>query len=187
VLVKRNIALVGFMGTGKSTVGRALAARLARTFLDTDAMIEQRMGMTIPEIFQCRGERAFREAEVQCIYEACRSDNAVIAVGGGAVQNGLVRDALSKNCTVVLLTADISTILKRTSGLTGRPLLDGLQPDEKEARVMQLLKSRAPLYSQVCDVQIDTCRPVRDVVRLIIERIAGESFPQAAADHGRTI
>jgi len=171
--VKRNIALVGFMGAGKSTIGKALAERLNRPFIDTDDLVQERLGAPISQVFAAQGEQFFRQVEARAIETAARMDDVVIAVGGGAVENARVREALREHCTVVLLTVDIATVLERTEGLTGRPLLDGFDPEQKLARVIELMHSRASAYSMACDVIVDAGGDVESVVETITSLVPG--------------
>jgi len=182
--MKSTIALVGFMGAGKSTVGKALAARLHRAFVDTDSLIEERLGMTTCQVFGVHGEQFFREAEACAIERATQMDNVVIAVGGGAVENRRVRSALKERCMVVLLSVDIATILERTEGITGRPLLDGIDPDQKRARIMELLHSRASAYNEVYDIVVDASRDVESTVKAIAAQINGAQEARTAMTGG---
>lgn len=142
----RPIILTGFMGTGKSAVGSALAARLGRAFLDTDALIEAEAGKSIPEIFADEGEAAFRKLESEAIDRALREASAVIAVGGGAVCFPANFRKLDRGGRLVLLTADAATILARTARETHRPLLAGADKGEK---VRALLRAREKDYGRI--------------------------------------
>ena len=171
--MKTNIALVGFMGAGKSTIGKALADRLNKAFVDTDDLVQERLGTSISQAFAVPGEQFFRQVEARVIENVAGMDNVVIAVGGGAVENARVRDVLRGHCTVVLLTVDIATILERTEGMTGRPLLDGFDPEEKRARIIELMHSRASAYNQVYDIVVDASGNVESAVEAITSRIPG--------------
>src|SRR3972149_1337910 len=122
--MKTSVALIGFMGTGKTAVGRLLAQKLGREFIELDALVEKRAGKSIPEIFRQDGEIRFRELEIEAVKEVARRKNAVIACGGGIVLNAINIDRLRQECIIVCLTASPSVVLKRTSAdKDGRPLL----------------------------------------------------------------
>jgi len=159
----RNIVLTGFMGTGKSSVGKHLAARLALTFVDMDAVIEERAGKPIARIFAEDGEQHFRNLERQLVQELAARQGLVIATGGGVVLNPEnIRD-LSRSGLVVCLSASPSEILRRVAHETHRPLL---QADDKEARIIALLEARRKLYAAI-PVQIDT-------TNLSVEQVADQ-------------
>ncbi len=148
----RNIVLFGFMGTGKTCVGRILAADLGMTFVDMDAVIERRCGKTIPHIFSEHGEPFFRALERQLVMELAAQSGLVIATGGGVVlQADNVRD-YAKTGLVVCLTATPETIWARLKDDASRPLLAG--PD-KLARMSALLQTRRPYYETI-PFRIDT-------------------------------
>ncbi|MBP2641584.1 MAG: aroK [Firmicutes bacterium] len=148
----KNIVLLGFMGTGKTSVGRLLARQLKRPFVDVDKMIEIACGAAISEIFQKHGEKFFREQESEMIAKAASYENAVIATGGGVVLNAENIARLRCNGVLVTLTASPEVILERTAKRTTRPLLNA--PD-REQTVKALLENREPLY-QEADYIIDT-------------------------------
>ncbi len=148
----QNIVLTGFMGTGKSTVGRELARQLQRVFVDTDALIEARCGRTVAQLFTEKGEAAFRAWEAAIAQELAQETGLVIATGGGMMVNAQNAAALSQNSLVLCLTADPTTILTRIQHLPGeRPLLNTPDP---LARIKTLLRQRAPVYALY--PQIDT-------------------------------
>jgi shikimate kinase len=154
--MKTSIALVGFMGTGKTAVGRVLAARLNKAFLEIDALIEKKAGKTIPEIFRRDGEIGFRELEIEVAREVAGRKNAVIACGGGLVLNKINVDRLKKECIMVYLTASPAVILRRTSGDENeRPLLAVADP---VAQIKELLRFRRPFYERAADMRIDTSK-----------------------------
>ncbi len=154
--MKSNIALVGFMGTGKTAVGKVLAEKLDKRFIELDALIEQRAGKTIPEIFQQDGEIAFRELEIEATRDAAERENTVIACGGGVVLNQINIDRLRRKSVIVYLTASPEVILERTSSDTDeRPLLVA---ENKVSRVAKLLKFRQPFYERAADITVDTSK-----------------------------
>lgn len=141
-----NVVLTGFMGTGKSTVGRLLAARLGYGFVDTDAVIEERHG-AIPEIFATEGEAAFREYESAVARELAAADGLVIATGGRLMLDPGNAAVLGASGAVFCLTADLDTILARVlaEGVDTRPMLAGPAVEE---RIALLLEARAAGYAR---------------------------------------
>lgn len=140
-----NVALVGFMGTGKSTVGNVLAAMLHLRFVDTDVLIEQRAGKRITEIFATAGEARFREYESQVVHELEDLRGCVISTGGGLVVNPTNMESLKKHALVVCLWASPESIHDRVGHQTHRPLLQGADPLKK---IKELLAEREPFYRQ---------------------------------------
>lgn len=158
------IFLTGFMGTGKSTVGRTLAARLGRPFVDLDAEIERRTGRSIRQIFAEAGEPEFRRLESATLAELAPTD-IVLATGGGAVLTPENRAAMRRNGPVLCLRAGVAEILRRTGRDDSRPLLAG---EDRESRVRRLLAERAAAYADA-DWMIDTDRtPVATIVERIV-------------------
>ncbi len=166
----KNIALIGFMGTGKTAVGRALSSSINRPFVDTDLLIQRRAGKTIGQIFESDGEQRFRDLESRVIEEVCRLDGHVISYGGGAVLRPENRCNIRENATVILLRATATTILSRVSKSTERPLLmDG----DRLNRICSLLKAREELYYSTMDIAIDTDNmTVLEVVETIRRRLS---------------
>lgn len=164
--MKTNIAIIGFMGTGKSAVGKALAQKLGKELIALDDIIAIRAGKTIPEIFRQDGEVRFREMEIVAVHEISTKKNAVIDCGGGVVLNAINIDRLKKESVIVYLTASLPVILKRTPGDT-RPLL----PEKARPQfVKDKLASRRPLYKKAADITVDTSRlTVEEVVDKIIK------------------
>ena len=148
----RNIVLIGFMGTGKTSTGRLLAGRLGRHFVDIDRKIEQESGLAISEIFARHGEAYFRAKEKELVARVSRYRRAVIATGGGVVLDPANMERLRAGGVIVCLTASVETILERTGRRSTRPLL--ARPDREEI-VARLLAERAPLYG-AADFTVDT-------------------------------
>lgn len=165
----KNIVLAGFMGTGKTEVGRMLAQKLGYTLIDADTEIEKDQKMTIAEIFKQYGEPKFRDIEADVIRRLSMMKNTVISTGGGAVLRQENIDNLRKNGIIICLTASPETILKRTSNSNNRPLLQVDNPLEK---IKELLEFRKPFYEKT-DIMIDTegKSPLR-VAEEIIEKAA---------------
>jgi shikimate kinase len=153
--IPKNIVLIGFMGCGKSTVGRKLHQVLGYPFVDTDALIEQKAGCTIPEIFARYGEAYFRQLESAVLHELSAPDapRRIIATGGGIIGRKQNRKQLRQLGFVVWLQAPVDTILERTGRNRDRPLLDTENPAE---RVSQLLEQRLPLYRETAHMSLNT-------------------------------
>ena len=141
----RSVVLVGMMGAGKSTIGRRLSVRLALPFLDADAEIETAAGMSIPDIFESRGEADFRDGEVRVIARLLESGPAVIATGGGAVMRQETRDRIRDKAVSIWLKVDTDVIMRRVKRRSDRPLL---QTPDPEATVERLIREREPVYGQ---------------------------------------
>ncbi len=184
-----NIFLVGLMGSGKTTIGRALAKRLNKRFVDADHEIEARTGASIPLIFEIEGEASFRQREADVIRDLTALEGIVLATGGGAVLNEGSRQFLRERGIVVYLRASVGSILQRTSHDRNRPLLQTADP---KARIEELSRQRAPLYEAVAHITVETGRPnVQSVVQNILaqlEKLADDeahaaSGNESAADH----
>lgn len=163
----RNIALCGFMGTGKSSVGRLVAEQLRFAFLDTDTVIEARTGKVISQIFADQGEPAFREMEHGLVQELALRDHTVISTGGGLVVNPENLASLKQHALVVCLWASPATIWSRVKNQGHRPLLEESDP---QAKIQSLLAERAPFYKQ-SDVLLNTeIRSVREVAQQVLHQ-----------------
>ncbi|OBA79536.1 shikimate kinase [Mycobacterium sp. 1164966.3] len=163
--------LVGLPGSGKSTIGRRLSKALGVSLLDTDAMIEQRTGRRIADIFAAEGEREFRRIEEQVVRAALAEHDGVVSLGGGAVTSPGVCEALAGHA-VVYLEIGAAEGVRRTGGSTVRPLLAG--PDRAE-KFRALMSQRIPLYRRVATIRVDTNRRNPGaVVRYIMSRLEGE-------------
>ncbi len=174
--MKTNIALIGFMGAGKTAVGQLLARKLGRKFVELDLLIEQQAEKSIPEIFQQDGEIAFRELEIEVTKQIAKETDSVIACGGGLVLNKINIDRLRESSRIVYLTASPGVILKRTARQAGqRPLL---AVDNPALAVDELLKFRKPFYERAADITINTSKSgIEPVTEQIIERLKkDESF-----------
>ncbi|MGH7147331.1 MAG: shikimate kinase [Nitrospiraceae bacterium] len=149
-----NIVLMGYRGTGKSTVGRLLAARLGREIVSTDAEIVKRAQRTIPEIVAQEGWEYFRDLESDICRELASRDQLVIDTGGGAILRAQNVEALKKNSTVFWLTASVETIVKRIGGDNQRPSLTGTKSFVEE--IQDVLRERTPKYQAAADHSIAT-------------------------------
>jgi shikimate kinase len=167
VNVSRHLVLVGMMGVGKSTVGRALACELGRPLYDSDEMIEERTGRTVREIWTTDGEPAFRALETEVLVDALvQPEPGVIAAAGGVVLSEANRAALhGPDAHVVWLRSEVDLLLDRVRRGGHRPLLD----DDPEAALRRLYEERAPLYQEVADaiVSVDN-RSVNDVTKAVL-------------------
>ncbi|RJQ54409.1 MAG: shikimate kinase [Actinobacteria bacterium] len=164
-----NIVLIGFMGSGKSTAGKILADLLEYDFIDTDRVIEERAGRSIPQIFEEQGEERFRQLESLVLESVCAGSRRVISTGGGAVLRQRNFQCLKQSGRVVYLHLSEDELLKRTARLSGRPLLAGA--DRKE-RVRELLAERSGLYEKAADLTIEADRlEPKQVAETIAERL----------------
>ena len=163
--VIQNLALIGFMGTGKSSIGRILASQLGFDFIDTDALIEERTGKSVTDIFEQNGEPAFRKIERSLVKELGGKTGIVISTGGGLAANAENLSALKETALVVCLWAAPETIWERVRHQTHRPLLRDPDP---LAKIRSLLAAREPFYKQA-DVLINTeLRPMREVAQQVL-------------------
>jgi shikimate kinase len=164
-----NIYLVGMMGAGKTTVGKLLARRLKRRFIDADHEIERRCGVRIPVIFDIEGEAGFRSREAQVIAELSALDGIVLATGGGAVLAPENRRLLASRGTVVYLRATPTDLYQRVRHDKNRPLLANADP---LARLQELYKQRDPLYLEVADLVVETGRQnVQTLARELVAKL----------------
>ena len=168
---RTNLALVGFMGAGKSTVGRELAARSGKTFVETDALVENKAGMSIADVFDRHGEQYFRDLEAAVVQEVSRLRNCIIACGGGVVLRDDSVSALKASAVLVYLEASPESVLQRLGPRSAvRPLLSGA---DREQRVIELMNRRQPVYAGVADMCVSTDGlRIDEVVRSIEQRLA---------------
>ncbi len=167
-----NIILIGFMGSGKSTVGIRLSYRLRRAMEDTDKLIEKEEGRTISEIFAADGENYFRELETACLKKLLRTmKHRIISTGGGLPIREENHALLKKLGTVVYLRAEAETIYERVKHDTSRPLLQGENPKEK---IRKLLKERVSVYEMAADIVIDVDHKDFDTILDEIEKAVSE-------------
>lgn len=148
-----NLILVGMMGSGKTTMGRALAKHLGKVFVDSDEEIQKRTGVTIPHVFDIEGEAGFRQRETSAICDLILRDNMVLATGGGAVLAEQNRAMLQQNGIVIYLKASVHDLWQRTRHDRNRPLLQTADP---QAKLTELFQQRDPLYRQVADIVIQS-------------------------------
>jgi shikimate kinase len=162
----RNLALIGFMGTGKSSVGRLEAMQLRFELVDTDALIEARAGKTIARIFAEDGEPAFRAHEQAVVSDLASRRDLVVATGGGLAAHGENLEQLKAHAFVVCLWASPETIWERVRHQAHRPLL---QTPDPPARIRELLREREPFYRRA-DLLVNTDpRSLRDIAQLVVQ------------------
>ena len=170
--VPENLFLVGFMGSGKSTVGQQLANELGKEFVDCDRVLEDRTGVNIPYIFDIEGEEGFRRREAAVLRELAARRGIVLATGGGVVGCSENRSVLAANGFVVYLHAPADLLFQRTARDRNRPMLHAADP---RARIDELLAVREPLYRAVADLVVETGRRgsrrvVQEIVRTLADR-----------------
>jgi len=175
-----NIFLVGLMGAGKTSVGKLLARRLGKTFLDCDHEIERATGVRIPLIFEIEGEEGFRARECRMLGELAQRTDVVLATGGGAVLSAQNRSTLSQHGTVVYLRASPHDLWQRTRHDRNRPLLQTPNPLGK---LTELFNQRDPLYREVADLVVDTGnQSVSALAHRLEQRLAQLAVSRAPQD-----
>ncbi len=168
--VPSNIFLVGPMGAGKTTIGRHLAKVLHKDFQDSDRVIEERTGASIPLIFELEGESGFRRREKATLDKLTAKQELVLATGGGAVLDKDVRSWLIQRGFVIYLHAPLEQLVERTRRDRNRPLL---QTEDPRKRLETIVAERDPIYRQVADLIVQTDhRTVRSVVKDIQRRLS---------------
>ena len=170
----RSIVLVGMMGAGKSTIGRRLAARLRLPFTDADTEIEAAAGMSIPDIFETRGEAQFRDGEARVIARLLDHGPIVLATGGGAFMREETRDRIRAKAISIWLRADADVIMRRVRRRADRPLLQTADP---EATVNRLLGEREPVYQNadltILSRDVPHDRIVEECIEALRARLCG--------------
>lgn len=170
------------MGAGKTTVGRALARRLNKRFIDSDHEIEARTGVSIPLIFEIEGEASFRQREAEVIRDLTALDDIVLATGGGAILKPENRERLKSRGTVIYLRASVGSILQRTGHDKNRPLLQTADP---RATIEKLAREREPYYLEVADFVVETGRPnVQLLVQTIVSQLEAAGLLPAQDGNG---
>jgi shikimate kinase len=171
---KRNIYLIGPMGSGKTAVGKELARDLGLEFLDSDLEIEKRTGVDIPYIFEKEGEAGFRAREAAVIADLCKLEGVVVATGGGAVLNDRSRERLAATGLVIYLKTGVEEQLKRTRRAQHRPLLAN---GNRRETLELLAQVRAPLYAEIADISVDTSgKRVRAVATTLVTLVGKHGF-----------
>jgi shikimate kinase len=173
--IKTSIALIGFMGSGKTTVARILAGKTGKRLVELDRLIEINAGCTIPEIFSSRGETAFRELEIEAVKEVSSAANQVISCGGGVVLNKINIDRLKEHAIVVYLEVKPDEIMSRMQGQpVNKPVLrDPGDYDE----VKELISFREPFYKAHADIVIESSSlTAEETARQIIARLENHAM-----------
>ncbi|HEX8077262.1 MAG TPA: shikimate kinase [Chthoniobacterales bacterium] len=164
-----GIVLIGFMGAGKSSVGRTLARMTGLARFDTDEMVAARFGLGIPEIFATHGEQKFRDAETEALREIAGKGTAIVVTGGGIVLRPENVALLRQLGLIIYLSADEETLFGRISRRPTRPLL---QTEDPRATLRELLTVRLPIYREAADAEVDTAGlGHEEVARSILEKI----------------
>jgi shikimate kinase len=156
------------MGSGKTTVGRALARQLDKEFIDSDEEIQRRTGVTIPHIFDVEGEAGFRQRESAAIADLVTRSDIVLATGGGAVLAAQNREMLRQNGLVIYLKASVHDLWQRTRNDRNRPLL---QTGDPRAKLAELFEQRDPLYMETADIVMPSSK---QSVHALVQKLAGE-------------
>jgi shikimate kinase len=169
----KSIVLIGFMGTGKSIVGKVLEQKTGFRRFDTDEIISSKLKTPIEEIFSTHGEEYFRDLETETVRSLSEEEPAIVVTGGGIVLRGENVDLLKQMGTVVWLDADEATLRPRIHRLTDRPLLRTANPG---ATLSELLATREPLYRKVGDLRVDISQKnPEEIAELILKNI--RNFP----------
>lgn len=176
-LPEPNLYFVGFMGTGKTTVGHMVAQRMGYQLLDSDVEIERKAGKSIPDIFANEGEPAFRAMERDFIEHGHPAGKCVVACGGGLVVPPGMLELLQSKGVIICLHASLETILKRTQGSRHRPLLNVAAPTE---RIRTLYAAREPIYRQAGSTILTDGRPLGEIVTHVIR-----TYRREAAEFGK--
>ena len=179
----RSIVLVGMMGAGKSTIGRRLAARLRLPFTDADTEIEAAAGMSIPDIFETRGEAQFRDGEARVIARLLDQGPIVLATGGGAFMREETRERIRAKAISIWLRADADVIMRRVRRRADRPLLQTADP---EATVDRLLGEREPVYQNadltILSRDVPHDRIVEECIEALRARLCGSATVEPPTD-----
>lgn len=177
---QENLFFIGFMGAGKTTIGRAVARQLGRQFLDTDQEIETRCGVRIPTIFEVEGEEGFRQRETRMLDELTQRQGIVLATGGGAVLRPENRAMLRARGRVIYLEASLAEVWRRTRRNRNRPLL---QADNPRARIEALYLAREPIYRELAHIIMPAHGgSVAQAAALVLETLGIDTTGRGACD-----
>jgi shikimate kinase len=181
LLAGRPIVLVGMMGAGKTTVGRRLANRLGRHFIDSDEEVEKAAGMSIEDIFKSHGEADFRAGEVKVIARLLKEEGLVLGTGGGAFINPDTRALVKATAISVWIKADFDLLFARVSRRANRPLLKTANPRET---LKKLIEVRYPVYAEADVTIVSRDIPQDQVASDVIDALLQRLQPEAEAAHG---
>jgi shikimate kinase len=181
LLAGRPLVLVGMMGAGKTTVGRRLANRLGRRFIDSDEEVEKAAGMSIEDIFKLHGEADFRAGEVKVIARLLKEDAIVLGTGGGAFINPDTRALVKASAVSVWIKADFDVLFARVSRRSNRPLLKTQNPRET---LRSLMEARYPVYAEADVTVVSRDVPQDQVASEVIEALIEKLAPLEAAHGG---
>jgi shikimate kinase len=163
-----RIILTGFMGTGKTAVGQALAKRLSYEFLDTDLMVEKETGKTITEIFEKEGESSFRAYEKKMVKKALEKEKVVVATGGGAITDTENLKLMKERGVVIGLAASPDVILERVQRFDTRPLM---KTKDQLKKIQSLLSQRSPYYREADRIIDTTAKRVEETIEEILKAL----------------
>jgi shikimate kinase len=180
LLGHKPIVLIGMMGAGKTTVGRRLAAKLGRHFVDSDEEVEKAAGMTIEEIFAAHGEADFRAGEVKVIARLLKDANVVLGTGGGAFMNAETRALVKSSAVSVWIKADFDLLFQRVSRRSNRPLLKTANPRET---LQNLIDARYPVYAEADITVVSRDVPQDQVAAEVIDAV-GEFLRKETTTNG---
>ena len=174
---RKNLVLCGFMGCGKTTVGKRLSKMIGYEFLDMDQYIERQQGMTISKIFEQKGEPEFRRIECETVRELAKRQGLVIATGGGALINPDNAREFQKTGEIILLDTPLRALQERLKNCDDRPVLKQGDPD-RAAFIAQLHAKRMPFYQSAANWVIDAGAPVKEVTRRIMQALSLTPKPE---------
>ncbi len=177
LLGHRPIVLIGMMGAGKTTVGRRLASKLGRHFVDSDEEVEKAAGMTIEDIFRAHGEADFRAGEVKVIARLLKDENIVLGTGGGAFINAETRGLVKASAVSVWIKADFDLLFQRVSRRSNRPLLKTANPRET---LQKLIDARYPIYAEADVTVVSRDVPQDQVASEVIEAVLAHLHAERA-------
>lgn len=171
-LINQPIFLCGMMGSGKSTIGKVLAQKMGVSFHDLDDLIEEKLKMSIPEIFKYLGEVEFRKTERELLLNNSTQTEGILALGGGSLQNQELVNHVKERGVLVFLDCSRSVLFKRLKNSKNRPLLQSPSKDDSDEKINQLLDQRLPFYTQAhIIIQIDK-QNKHEIANTIINRLA---------------
>ena len=167
-VIAKNIYLIGPMGSGKSTLGKAMASEFSLNFQDTDEMIIKHLDCSIVQLFERYGENHFRNIERQILFQTSATKNSIIATGGGTPCNSKNLEFMEENGVVVFISTNLDTITNRLlNDSSSRPLIKGISPDALKAFMDKQIKARMPYYSQA-EYVVKNDDDLRSVIKAII-------------------